>query len=132
MSGWLQFEFGIGTRPRINEEVTGPMMKSLSKPVRKTLRHWTAIAYERELSIELRKLSEFFDQFKSGKNSPFEVSEAIHKFHDGIARELYGTYVLCRGEEQMLVSSAVSNGILSREELPAELLEFFHADFEMD
>lgn len=98
-------------------------MKSLPKSVRKTLQEWTAIAYERELTIELRKLSVYFEEFENGKISPFEVSEAIHKFHDGIARELYGTYALSRGVNHILVSNAVSNGILSREELPAEILE---------
>jgi len=98
-------------------------MKSPPKSVRKALQQWTAIAYERELSIELRKLSVYFEQFENGKISPFEVSEAIHKFHDGIARELYGTYALSHGVDNMLVSNAVSNGVLSREELPAEILE---------
>ncbi len=97
-------------------------MKSLSKSARKTLQKWNAIAYERELSIELRKLSKYFEQFERGQISPFEVSEAIHKFHDGIARELYGTYALSREIDHILVSNAVSNGILSREELPAEVL----------
>ncbi len=86
-------------------------MKSLPNSVRKALQQWTAIAYERELSIELRKLSVYFEQFESGKISLFEVSEAIHKFHDGAARELYGTYALSRGMDNMLVSNAVSRFI---------------------
>ena len=106
-------------------------MKSLPKSVRKTLQQWTAIAYERELSIELRKLSVYFEEFENDKISPFEVSEAIHKFHDGIARELYGTYALSRGADRILVLNAVSNGILSLEELPAELLDYLHEDSKM-
>jgi len=63
----------------------------------------------------------------------FELSDAIHRFHDGVARDLYGFYT--RGRPEMHVARAVAHGVLSREEVPepilkdlASLIEFFAED----
>ncbi len=98
------------------------MDKSL-KPIRKLLRKWAATAHERELETELRKLHTLFDEWASGKMSSFDISDAIHKFHDGPARQLYGRYSTSHLEENWLLASAVARDIIKRDELPAEVLE---------
>ena len=55
--------------------------------------------------------------------SPFELSEAIHKFHQGPARDLYVKYEMKNGMPEWLVAGAIARGVITREELPEELLE---------
>ncbi|MBX9670126.1 MAG: hypothetical protein K2X93_21175 [Candidatus Obscuribacterales bacterium] len=98
------------------------MDKSL-KPIRKLLRKWAATAHERELEEELKKLHAQFNEWASSKMTSFEISDAIHQFHEGPARRLYGRYSTSHLEENWLIASAVARGIIMREELPAELFE---------
>lgn len=98
-------------------------MKSASKAVRKMIREWCGIAYQRELSAELGKLHDRFHQWEAGTLSPFELSDAIHKFHQGPARDLYVRYEMSRGEDDWLVAGAIAGGLIKREEIPGELLE---------
>jgi len=94
--------------------------KSLPKPLRELVRHWSEIAYEPELGIELEKIF-YVNRWKTGTTTAFDLSEAVHKFHDGAARDLYKAYVM-GGQGEWLVASAIARKILEREELPAELL----------
>lgn len=41
-------------------------VKSLPKPLRKLLRHWSEVAYERELGIELESIYNEFNRWKAG------------------------------------------------------------------
>jgi hypothetical protein len=97
-------------------------MKSLPKPIRKLARQWCEVAYERELATELEKLYDEFGRWKAGTINAFDLSELIHKTHDGAVRELYKFYVLGAGDD-WAVACAVKKGILKRDELPPELLE---------
>lgn len=101
------------------------------KPIRQALAQWSGIAYERELTFELWKLSDYFKQLDRGELTPFDVSDAIHLFHDGICRQLYVRYVMSGIGDETLVSSAVVHGTLSREELPPELLEYLEKEIEL-
>src|SRR5262249_61675494 len=84
--------------------VEGSLMKELPKAARRLIREWCATAYERELNAELGKLHELFHQWEASALSPFDLSDAIHRFHDGPARQLYGAYVMSRGDEDWLVA----------------------------
>lgn len=95
-----------------------------TKPIRQALAYWRGVAYERELTKELWKLSENFGKLDSGELTPFDVSDAIHLFHDGICRELYVRYTMSGLDNESLVSCAVAYGTISREELQPELLEY--------
>lgn len=94
------------------------------KHIRHALAQWRGIAYERELTKELWRLSEYFKKLDRGELSPFDVSDAIHLFHNGVCRELYIQYIMSGIDDESLVSSAVVRGTIAREELPAELSEF--------
>jgi hypothetical protein len=94
---------------------------SLSKPVKRQLRDWSAVAYERELGAELKKLHDSFHDWEQGKLNCFDLNELIHEYHDKSARELYKTYVML-GNEQIEVRVALARGVLSEHELPAEVL----------
>ena len=47
------------------------------------------LTYERELAKALESLGEDFKRWRKTKISAFELSELIHKFHNGIARDLW-------------------------------------------
>lgn len=64
-------------------------MKKLSKNEKKHLRQLSELAYEKELSFYLDDLRSRFDEWKNGKLDVWELSDVIHKFHDGKSRELY-------------------------------------------
>jgi hypothetical protein len=59
------------------------------KSNRRKLRELAGVAYTRELSAELAKLEGDFGQWRSGEIDPFELSDRIHRFHDGISRDLW-------------------------------------------
>jgi len=50
-----------------------------------------------------------------------ELSEIIHRFHQGPARDLWGRYNT--GYLEMAVAFAITTGVLSRDSIPAELLD---------
>lgn len=78
-------------------------------------------AYERELSRELSKLKESFDEWRGGAISSGELSDRIHKWETGPSRALFKKYNY--GSHDMPLAYAIVTGILDEEEVPAELLE---------
>lgn len=64
-----------------------------SKSVRKRLKQLALEAYEKELSLELKKLAKLFLLWDEGKIDAWSLEEAIHKFHNGPSRKLYGRYI---------------------------------------
>jgi hypothetical protein len=63
-----------------------------TKANKRKLRELAGMAYRRELGAELSKLEEEFARWRSGEIDPFELSDRIHRFHDGISRDLYVLY----------------------------------------
>ena len=99
-------------------ETTGRDLQS--KAIRRRLRELAGQAYARELGAELAKLEADFARWRSGEIDPFELSDRIHRFHDGKSRELHAFYVP-RGAE-VSVARAVGERILDRAEVPPEIL----------
>ena len=110
-------------------------MKEVPKAVKRSLRELAAVAQEEELRRALLPLAEAFEAWKAGKVTGGDLVEAIHRFHQGPARELYLRY------DRPLLSSSVAraivNGTLKKESVPAEvlehlagLLEFYRAEDE--
>lgn len=102
---------------------------------RKNLRRLAGVAYERELSTELKKLHDQFHDWLEDRLDTFALSDAVHEFHDGAARNLYAFYTYSKAEIQ--VARAVAHGVLSRDEVPEpileglrSLIEFFEEDSE--
>lgn len=96
-------------------------MSDLPKPIKRSLRELAARAHEAELRAELAKLAEHFDAWRRGEADSFDLSQHIHEFHDGAAREIWKTYT---GNDPLLpVACAIHTGILSRDEVPPETFE---------
>ena len=96
-------------------------MREYPKHIKRLIREFGAIAYERELCEELEALAENFDAWKSGAISSGELSERIYLFTTGPARELYQKYD--RSVLDLCVAHAIVTGILNRNDVPPELLE---------
>ncbi|NQT69861.1 MAG: hypothetical protein HQ552_09795 [Desulfobacteraceae bacterium] len=96
-------------------------MHRYTKAQKKKLRELAGIANERELDQEMEKLFQHFENWRSGKISCFELSDLIHKFHQGASREIWTTYAY--GDPDTAVSRALVLGFLKREEISEELLK---------
>jgi hypothetical protein len=91
-----------------------------TKANRRRLRELAGVAYTRELGAELSKVEEGFARWRRGEIDPFELSEQIHRFHNGISRDLYVTYRDL--PPHLSVARAVAYSILERTEIPPEIL----------
>lgn len=97
------------------------MTATTPKATRKKLRALTQVAYERELSRALAALETEFKHWREGQLDAFELSQRVHTFHDGAARDLYKLYVL--GEPELAVARALELGFVSEAETDADVLE---------
>src|SRR5688572_9786612 len=95
-------------------------MDQMPKPIKRALRQLADRAYEIELGRELAALRSEFDRWQRGEITAFELSEAVHRFHQGPARDLYVTYT--SGHPQVVVANAVQNGILDRTQIAPDVL----------
>ena len=91
-------------------------MSEYPKAVKRQLRELAGLAYERAMAKELGKLAERVAAWQAGSVSVWELDEAIHKYHQGPARELYSRYR--GGDEGMLVVGALHDGVLTDSEVP--------------
>jgi hypothetical protein len=66
-------------------------------------------------------VSKAFKRWERGELGSSELSEIIHRFHQGPARELWVRYDTSHLE--MSVAFAITTGVLRRESIPGELLE---------
>jgi hypothetical protein len=88
---------------------------------RKELRKLAGLAYERELAKALASIEEEFKRWKKNKITAFELSERIHKFHNGVARNLWSFYET--GHTELNVRHAIAEGILLKTEVSPGILE---------
>ena len=92
-----------------------------TKSQRRLLHELTGKAYERELARALGTLEADFARWHRGEIDAHELSEQIHRFHNGPARRLYGVYTTA--DREMAVGAAIGRGILTEEEATPEILE---------
>jgi len=97
-------------------------MTEPTKRLKRLLREYCSRAHEEELRRALDDLASDFDAWKAGKISGDELSDRIHRFHDGASREIFKTYNT-RPIEPAL-ARAIAEGILDRSQVPTELLEY--------
>lgn len=92
-----------------------------SKVDRQQVRDLLATAYERELTEALRDLASQVNDWKRRRINAFDLTDAIHDFHDGIARDLWKHY---NGgvADLVLLRLAVERGALAATEVPRHLL----------
>jgi hypothetical protein len=96
-------------------------MRAYPKRIKRLIREYAARAYEAELGKALGDLEEQFAIWRGGQISAGELSDRVYAFSRGPARELWQRYNA--GLDDMQVTYAIVTGILSRDHLPAELLE---------
>jgi len=97
------------------------MANRFTRNERKELRILAGLAYERELTKALELLEGNFKQWRKNKISTFELSELIHKFHNGVARELWSFYTTVPAE--LNVKHAIVKGVILKNEISPGILE---------
>jgi hypothetical protein len=97
------------------------MRKEWTKSQRRLLRELAGKAHDRELARELGALEADFARWRQGEIDVHELSEQIHRFHNGPARRLYLDYMSTHLE--LSVGAALGRGVLSEEEATPEILE---------
>jgi hypothetical protein len=68
------------------------MQGDITKSEKKRIRQLADLAWDRELRIELQKIAAAIEEMKNGQLTPFDVTDRIHKFHNGAARDLYNQF----------------------------------------
>jgi len=96
-------------------------MDQIPKHIKRALRQLADRAYEIELGRELAALRGDFDRWQRGEITAFDVSEAIHRFHQGPARDLYVAYT--RAHPKAAVVHAIQNKILDRTQIAPDVLK---------
>lgn len=91
-----------------------------TKATKRKLRELAELVYKRDLSRELTKLEMEFARWRAGEIDPFELSERIHRYHDGVSRKLYVTYQNLPASQA--IAWAIARQVLDRAEVPAEIL----------
>ena len=91
------------------------MQEKHSKADRKFIRTLAGIAWERQLRDELIKIGDVITEMESGGLSPFDVSDRVHQFHNGISRELFTRYSV--SDPWFAVCRAHCYGVLTDEDL---------------
>ena len=94
--------------------------RELPKAIKKTMRLLVGLAREVELGKALEDLFGEFQAWKSGTIDSFELSDRIHKFHDGPNREIYLRYT-SRLDLRFLVHYALGEGLIKKSAVPKEI-----------
>ena len=102
------------------------MADGWSKKQRRELRELQGLAWERELEEALRSLRGDFDAWEKGEISPFDLSDRIHKFHNGRSREIFNAYSGSLMVDWILRAIAV--GVIDESELSEGLREVLQDD----
>ena len=95
-------------------------MREYPKPTKKRLRELMGTAYERELQRELGTLEQSFAAWRAGSLSSAELSERVHQYDTGPARDLWQHYQATPPD--LVVAYAVVVGLLRPEEVPPDVL----------
>ncbi len=104
-------------------------MTKLEGRLKRVLREYYWRAHDEELRRALAGLASDFDAWKVDGISNEELSERIHKFHDGVSREIFNRY-----DGKMLevtVARAIVKGILERSQIPGDLQEHLGRSIEV-
>jgi hypothetical protein len=96
-------------------------VQPVPKHIRRLVREWAGVAHERDLRNALMQLRNEFDRCERGEIDVFELHDLVHKYHDGIDREIWKRYAT--SHLGPAVAAAVVEGVIRKEELPPELLE---------
>jgi hypothetical protein len=108
-------------------------MADTPRAIKRLLREHAAAAHEEELRRALVPVAEAFKCWERGEIGSGELSEIIHRFHQGPARELFVRYNT--PDVDMAVARAITVGVVDRQRIPTELrdhlaraLEFYERE----
>ena len=104
------------------------MGSMFSKKQRKEMRELQGLAWQRELEEELGSLEKLFSSWREGAIDAFQLSDQIHRFHNGASRKLYTRY--SGNHYETTVPGAVANGKIDESEVSKELLEIISEHIE--
>jgi hypothetical protein len=106
--------------------------REFSKAQHRRVREIGAMAYERELSAELSKLETEFGRWRAGEIDAYELSERIHRFHQGPARRLFSKYD--HSNRDFAVADAIRRGLITEAEAGGDVIEMLrnYLDFLRD
>jgi hypothetical protein len=97
------------------------MGTNADKVHRQRLRDLASLAYDRELSRELSGLEHDFERWRAAEMNACDLSEAVHEFHQGPARELFSAYG--HSDLELVVAGAIRRGVISKDEVDPETLD---------
>lgn len=80
------------------------------------LRELSGKAWDCELGTHLAGVAEKVDQWRASRIDSFELSDAVHKFHDGASRETWSVYNALTPD--VLVARALAFGFLDEADVP--------------
>ena len=95
-------------------------MEDTPKQIKRALRELAAAAHEEELRRALVPLRAKFDRWARGELSSGELTDNIHQFHQGLARELFARYN--SGMLDAAVAYAIVSGFINRSDVPPAVL----------
>ena len=95
--------------------------REFTKAQRRKLRELGSTAYERELSAELSNLETEFGRWRAGEIDAHELSDRIHRFHQGPAQKLFTKYE--HSNLDFAVADAIHRGLITEEEAGADGLQ---------
>ena len=95
--------------------------REFTKAQRRRLRDLGAMAYERELSAELSNLDTEFGRWRAGEIDAHELSDRIHRFHQGPAQKLFSKYE--HWNLDFAVAEAIHRGLITEEEVGTDVIE---------
>ncbi len=96
-------------------------MADTPKRIKRLRREYAATAHKEELRRALLPMAEAFKRWERRELGSGELSEIIHQFHQGPARDLWVRYHAPHLE--LAVAFAITTGLLARDTIPGELLE---------
>lgn len=102
------------------------MADGWSKKQRRELRELQGLAWERELEEALQSLRKDFKHWEGGEITVFELSDRIHKFHNGRSRELYNMY--SGSLNNWWIGNTVAMGVIDESELSDDLRDVLKDD----
>ena len=91
----------------------------LTKEQKRQARELATAAREAELSEALRELDVLFSDWRNGRLDAFQLSDAIHQFHDGQARDLFKMYNGLAPED--LAARAIAHELVEPAQIPRDL-----------
>lgn len=93
--------------------------RRLTKEQTRQARELATVAREAELSEALRELDVLFADWREARIDAFQLSDAIHQFHDGQARDLFKMYSGLRPED--LAARAIAHELVPPAQIPRDL-----------